>query len=72
MVMVPVLGSGGIRGSIAGKLLGMKTLLVFLSILAGSLIGSFGIALASETILVYLCSNRTLPIGIDSRLCGMV
>jgi len=29
MVMVPVLGSGGIRGSIAGKLLGMNTLLVF-------------------------------------------
>jgi len=72
MVMVPVLGSGGIRGSIAGKLLGMKTLLVFFSILAGSLIGSFGIALASEAVLGYLCANETLPTGIDTRVCGMV
>ena len=70
--MVPVLGSGGIRGSIAGKLLGMKTTLVFLSILAGSLIGSFGIALASEAILGYLCVDGTLPMEIATRLCGEV
>ena len=50
----------------------MKTTLVFLAILAGSLIGSFGIALESEAVLGYLCAEGTLPIGIDSRLCGMV
>lgn len=41
MVMVPVLGSGGIRGTIAGKLLGMDNVLVFLGILVGAFIGSF-------------------------------
>jgi uncharacterized membrane protein len=72
MVMVPVLGSGGIRGSIAGKLLGMKTLLVFLAILAGALIGCFGIALGSDAILTYLCTNGTLPVEIGTRVCGVV
>jgi hypothetical protein len=70
MVMVPVLGSGGIRGSIAGKLLGMKTLLVFLAILAGALIGCFGIALGSDAVLGYLCANGTLPAGIGAMVCG--
>jgi hypothetical protein len=51
MVMVPVFGSGGIRGSIAGKLLGMGNYLVFLGILAGSLIGCFGIAVGSAAII---------------------
>lgn len=72
MVMVPVLGSGGIRGSIAGKLLGMNTLLVFLSILAGALIGCFGIALGSDAILAYLCANGTLPVEIGARVCRTV
>jgi len=72
MVMVPVLGSGGIRGSIAGKLLGMKTLLVFLAILVGALIGSFAIALGSDVMLTYLCTNGTLPVEIGTRVCGVV
>jgi hypothetical protein len=70
MVMVPVLGSGGVRGSVAGKLLGMNTLLVFLAILAGALIGCFGIALGSDAILAYLCSGGTLPAGIGPQVCG--
>jgi hypothetical protein len=70
MVMVPVLGSGGVRGSVAGKLLGMNTLLVFLAILAGALIGCFGIALGSDAVLAYLCSNGILPAGIGLRVCG--
>jgi hypothetical protein len=70
MVMVPILGSGGVRGSVAGKLLGMNTLLVFLAVLAGALIGCFGIALGSDTVLAYLCSNGTLPAGIGQRVCG--
>jgi len=70
MVMVPVFGSGGIRGSIAGKLLGMNTLLVFLAILAGSLIGSFGIALGSDAILAFLCTSGMLPVEIVWRVCG--
>ncbi|MDD1691412.1 MAG: small multi-drug export protein [Methanoregula sp.] len=70
MVMVPVLGSGGIRGSVAGKLLGMRTLLVFLAILAGALIGCFGIAYGSEAILSSLCANGMLAGEISTRVCG--
>ena len=70
MVMVPVFGSGGIRGSIAGKLLGMTTLLVFFAILAGALIGCFGIALGSDAILTYLCANGDLPAKISTQVCG--
>ena len=70
MVMVPVFGSGGIRGSIAGKLLGMGTFLVFLAILAGALIGSFGIALGSAAVLGQLCSNGLLPADISAIVCN--
>jgi uncharacterized membrane protein len=70
MVMVPVFGSGGVRGSIAGKLLGMNTLIVFFAILTGALIGCFGIALGSDAILAYLCTNGTLPAEIAQRVCG--
>jgi lipopolysaccharide export LptBFGC system permease protein LptF len=72
MVMVPFFGSGGIRGSVAGKLLGLSTALTFLAILAGSLIGCFGIALGSDAILTYLCANGTLPVEIGARVCGSV
>jgi len=47
LVMVPVLGSGGIRGSIIGQLLGMEKKQVFLAIITGAFIGCFGIALGS-------------------------
>ncbi|MFA4875802.1 MAG: small multi-drug export protein [Methanoregula sp.] len=72
MVMVPVLGSGGVRGSIAGKLLGMSTLLVFLAILTGALIGCFGMAWGSEAILNHLCAHGALPVEIAARVCGGV
>jgi len=72
MVMVPVFGSGGIRGSVAGKLLGLNTLLVFLAILAGSLIGCFGIALGSEALLSWLCTNGALPTEISVSVCQRV
>ncbi|MDD1696238.1 MAG: small multi-drug export protein [Methanoregula sp.] len=47
LVMVPVMGSGGIRGSIIGNLLGMQKIPLFLAIVTGSFIGCFGIALAA-------------------------
>ena len=70
MVMLPVLGSGGIRGSIAGKLLGMETRLVFLAVLAGALAGCFIIALGSAAIISYLCSNGFLPSYISAIVCN--
>jgi hypothetical protein len=47
LVMVPVLGSGGIRGSIIGQLLGMQKTTIFLAIVIGSFVGCFGIALGA-------------------------
>lgn len=47
MVMVPFFGSGGVRGSIAGRLLGMSRREVMGAITAGALIGCYGIALAT-------------------------
>jgi len=61
MVMVPLLGSGGIRGSVAGRLLGIKPYLVFIAIAAGALIGCFGIALGSDMIISLLCSHGIFP-----------
>ena len=61
MVMVPFLGSGGIRGSVAGKLLGLNAYLVFIAIVSGAVIGCIGIALGSDAIINLLCSNGFLP-----------
>ena len=47
LVMIPVTGSGGIRGTIIGNLLGMQKIPLFLAIVTGSFIGCFGIALAA-------------------------
>ncbi|MDP3396148.1 MAG: small multi-drug export protein [Methanoregula sp.] len=70
MVGVPFLGSGGIRGTIAGKILGINNVLIFFAILLGSLIGCFGIALGSDAILTHLCVNGILPVEIGARVCG--
>ncbi len=70
MVMVPVLGSGGVRGSIAGRLLGLSTLLTLFAVVAGSLIGCFGIALGSDIALSWFCANGTLPLEIAGAVCG--
>ncbi|MDO9549841.1 MAG: small multi-drug export protein [Methanoregula sp.] len=70
MVGVPFLGSGGIRGSIAGKILGINNVLVFFAILLGALIGCFSIALGSDVILTQLCVSGTLPAEIATRVCG--
>jgi hypothetical protein len=47
IVMTPVMGSGGIRGSIIGQLLGMQKIPIFLAIFIGAFIGCFGIALGA-------------------------
>jgi len=70
MVSVPFFGSGGIRGSIAGKLLGMSTLLTFLAILTGALIGCFAMALGSDVLLTHICTNGLLPADIAGMVCS--
>lgn len=72
MVGVPFLGSGGIRGSIAGKILGINNVLVFFAIFIGALIGCFGIALGSDMAVTHLCASGTLPLEIAARVCGGV
>ena len=47
IVMMPFMGSGGIRGTIIGNLLGMQKIPLFLAIVTGAFIGCFGIALAA-------------------------
>jgi Putative small multi-drug export protein len=47
MVMVPFFGSGGVRGSIVGRLLGMSRREVMGAIVTGAMMGSFGIALGT-------------------------
>jgi hypothetical protein len=69
MVMVPVLGSGGVRGSIVGRLLGMDPKVVFLAIVAGALIGCFGIALASDVVIDQLCGSGMLPPELSAMVC---
>jgi uncharacterized membrane protein len=72
MVSVPFFGSGGVRGSIAGKLLGMSTPLVFLAVITGALLGCFAIALGSDAAIAYLCGNGALPAEIAAAVCGAV
>ena len=69
MVMVPVLGSGGVRGSIAGRLLGLTPIQTFLAIAIGASIGCFGIALGADQILSYLCATGLLSPDIFIRVC---
>ncbi len=69
MVMVPVLGSGGVRGSIVGRLLGMDPRVVFLAIVVGALIGCFGIALASDVVIDQLCGSGMLPPELSAMVC---
>ena len=69
-VMVPGLGSGGFRGAIAGRLLGMDTYLVLLAILAGALTGCFIIALGSAAVFSQLCINGLLPADISAIVCN--
>lgn len=71
MVLVPVLGSGGVRGSIAGRLLGMDALRIFLAILAGALIGCFAIAASSAFLLdSIICPGNFLPASVFEFVCN--
>lgn len=57
LVMSPVLGSGGIRGSIIGRMLGLSRGRVLLAIGIGAFAGSFGIAIGFEYLWVLLSGD---------------
>jgi uncharacterized membrane protein len=56
-VMVPFQGSGGLVGSIVGRLIGMKPLNTFLAISAGAIIGCLMIAFFADAILSVFITN---------------
>jgi len=61
LVMSPVMGSGGIRGSIIGQLIGMRKTSVFLAVLTGSVLGC--LLIASGTLLFRELFLRSLVAG---------
>lgn len=63
-VMVPFQGSGGLVGSIVGRLIGMKRWTVFIAISIGAIIGCLLIAYFADAILSVLVKNFLLGVMI--------
>lgn len=61
-VMVPFQGSGGLVGSIVGRLVGMKPWNTFLAITLGAIIGCMLIAFFAQAFLIFAEINTTLTI----------
>lgn len=70
LVMVPFFGSGGIRGSVIGRLLGMEKRQVFAAIVIGAVAGCFLIAVFSDAFIGYVCSNGFVPDGAAGNVCS--
>ena len=60
-VMFPLQGSGGVGGSILGRILGLKKIEVLAAVTLGSFIGSFAIAIGVEYVMRIL--EKSLLIG---------
>jgi uncharacterized membrane protein len=56
-VMVPFQGSGGLVGSIIGRLIGMKPWNTFIAISIGAIVGCLSIAYFSEAIILVFINN---------------
>ena len=63
-VMVPFQGSGGLVGSIIGRLIGMKRWTVFIAITIGAIVGCLLIAYFADAILSVLVKNFLLGVMI--------
>ena len=61
-VMIPFQGSGGLVGSIVGRLIGMKPLNTFLAISFGAVIGCLLIAMFSQVFLIFAGINTALTL----------
>ena len=59
-VMVPFQGSGGLVGSIVGRLIGMKTWTTFIAITVGAIVGCLLIAYFADAILSVFIQNFIL------------
>lgn len=63
-VMVPFQGSGGLVGSIVGRLIGMKRWTVFIAISIGAIVGCLLIAYFADAILSILVKNFLIGVMI--------
>jgi len=63
-VMVPFQGSGGLVGSIVGRLIGMKPRNTFIAILLGAVIGCLLIATFSQAFIIFAEINTILTLTI--------
>ena len=61
-VIVPFQGSGGLMGSIVGRLLGMNPWNTFFAITLGAIIGTLLVAMFSKAFLIFIEINSTLTI----------
>jgi uncharacterized membrane protein len=61
-VMIPFQGSGGLVGSIVGRLIGMKPWNTFLAISIGAVTGCLLIAIFAQVFLIFIEINTTLTI----------
>ncbi len=61
-VMIPFQGSGGMVGSIVGRLIGMKPRNTFIAISLGAVIGCLLIAMFSQAFLIFAEINTTLTL----------
>ncbi len=73
-VMVPLQGSGGVGGSIVGRILGMSKAEVVAAITLGAFIGSFAVALGAQFIIDLIRENLLIGIllGIGVIVTGIV
>jgi Predicted membrane protein len=65
-VMVPLQGSGGVGGSIVGRVLGMSKIEVVAAITLGAFIGSFAVAIGAQYIINLLKENLILGLLLAS------
>jgi uncharacterized membrane protein len=61
-VMVPFQGSGGLVGSIVGRLIGMKPWNTFLAISIGAIVGCILIAMFAQAFLIFIEINTMLTL----------
>ncbi len=71
-VMVPFQGSGGLVGSIVGRLIGMKPWNTFLAISIGALVGCTLIAFFAQAFLIFAEINTMLTVALIAILVLIV
>jgi len=71
-VMIPFQGSGGLVGSIVGRLIGMKPRNTFYAIALGAIIGTLLIAAFSKAFLIFAKINTTLTLVLLASIVILV